>query len=55
VIDEVHFSNEGEWAVRTVAPNPTYTYDPSRLTFGNNCKLMTTWFQVHVALTPRRS
>ena len=24
----------GEWAVRTVAPNPTYTYDPSRLTFG---------------------
>jgi lipoprotein-anchoring transpeptidase ErfK/SrfK len=25
---------EGEWAVRTVAPNPTYTYDPSRLTFG---------------------
>jgi len=25
---------EGDWAVRTVAPNPTYTYDPSRLTFG---------------------
>jgi lipoprotein-anchoring transpeptidase ErfK/SrfK len=25
---------EGEWAVRTVASNPTYTYDPSRLTFG---------------------
>ena len=25
---------EGEWAVRTVAPSPTYTYDPSRLTFG---------------------
>ncbi|MFT4253600.1 MAG: L,D-transpeptidase [Caulobacter sp.] len=24
----------GEWAVRTVAPRPTYTYDPSRLTFG---------------------
>jgi lipoprotein-anchoring transpeptidase ErfK/SrfK len=24
----------GEWAVRTVAPNPTYTFDPSRLTFG---------------------
>jgi lipoprotein-anchoring transpeptidase ErfK/SrfK len=24
----------GTWAVRTVAPNPTYTYDPSRLTFG---------------------
>ena len=25
---------EGDWAVRAVAPNPTYTYDPSRLTFG---------------------
>ncbi len=25
---------EGDWAVRTTAPNPTYTYDPSRLTFG---------------------
>ena len=25
----------GEWAVRAVAPRPTYTYDPSRLTFGN--------------------
>ena len=25
---------EGDWAVRTIAPNPTYTYDPSRLTFG---------------------
>ena len=25
---------DGEWAVRTTAPNPTYTYDPSRLTFG---------------------
>ena len=24
----------GEWAVRTIAPNPTYTYDPTRLTFG---------------------
>jgi lipoprotein-anchoring transpeptidase ErfK/SrfK len=24
----------GEWAVRAVALNPTYTYDPSRLTFG---------------------
>ena len=24
----------GEWAVRTVATNPTYTYDPTRLTFG---------------------
>jgi lipoprotein-anchoring transpeptidase ErfK/SrfK len=25
---------DGDWEVRTVAPNPTYTYDPSRLTFG---------------------
>jgi lipoprotein-anchoring transpeptidase ErfK/SrfK len=25
---------EGEWEVRAVAPNPTYTYDPARLTFG---------------------
>ena len=25
----------GEWAVRTIAPNPTWTYDPSRLTFGD--------------------
>lgn len=25
----------GEWAVRTVAPAPTWTYDPSRLTFGD--------------------
>jgi len=25
---------EGEWEVRATAPNPTYTYDPSRLTFG---------------------
>lgn len=24
----------GTWAVNTVAPRPTYTYDPSRLTFG---------------------
>ncbi len=24
----------GEWAVRTLAPHPTYTFDPSRLTFG---------------------
>jgi lipoprotein-anchoring transpeptidase ErfK/SrfK len=24
----------GDFAVRTVAPNPTYTYDPTRLTFG---------------------
>jgi lipoprotein-anchoring transpeptidase ErfK/SrfK len=25
----------GEWAVRTVAPSPTWTYDPSRLNFGD--------------------
>jgi lipoprotein-anchoring transpeptidase ErfK/SrfK len=25
----------GQWAVKSVAPNPTYTYDPSRLSFGN--------------------
>ena len=25
----------GLWAVRSVVSNPTYTYDPSRLTFGN--------------------
>ncbi len=25
---------QGDWAVRAVASNPTYTYDPSRLTFG---------------------
>jgi lipoprotein-anchoring transpeptidase ErfK/SrfK len=25
---------EGDWAVRTVAPNPTFTYDPTRLTYG---------------------
>jgi lipoprotein-anchoring transpeptidase ErfK/SrfK len=25
---------DGEWAVRAVAPNPTYTFDPSRLSFG---------------------
>ncbi len=24
----------GEWAVRTLAPRPSYTFDPSRLTFG---------------------
>jgi lipoprotein-anchoring transpeptidase ErfK/SrfK len=24
----------GQWAVRSVVPNPNYTYDPSRLTFG---------------------
>jgi lipoprotein-anchoring transpeptidase ErfK/SrfK len=24
----------GEWAVRTIAPNPTWTFDPTRLTFG---------------------
>ncbi len=26
----------GEWAVRDVAPDPTYTFDPTRLTFGNS-------------------
>jgi lipoprotein-anchoring transpeptidase ErfK/SrfK len=26
---------EGKWAVRTIAPNPTYTYDPTRLTYGD--------------------
>ncbi|HEY0650940.1 L,D-transpeptidase [Phenylobacterium sp.] len=25
----------GEWAVRTIAPEPTWTYDPSRLNFGD--------------------
>jgi len=25
---------DGEWAVRTLAPAPAYTYDPARLTFG---------------------
>lgn len=25
----------GEWAVRTIAPQPTWTYDPSRLNFGD--------------------
>jgi len=25
----------GQWAVRAVAPRPDYTYDPSRLTFGD--------------------
>lgn len=25
----------GEWAVRTVAPRPTWTYDPARLNFGD--------------------
>jgi lipoprotein-anchoring transpeptidase ErfK/SrfK len=25
----------GEWAVRTIAPAPTWTYDPSRLSFGD--------------------
>ncbi len=28
----------GDWAVNTVAPNPTYTYDPKRLTFGDTTK-----------------
>ena len=31
----------GEWAVRTLAPAPTYTYDPSRLTFGKPTKKLT--------------
>lgn len=31
----------GEWAVRTLAPAPTYTYDPSRLTFGRPKKKLT--------------
>ncbi|MDB5432713.1 MAG: ErfK/YbiS/YcfS/YnhG family protein [Caulobacter sp.] len=25
---------DGEWAVRAVAPHPTYTFDPTRLTYG---------------------
>jgi lipoprotein-anchoring transpeptidase ErfK/SrfK len=32
---------DGEWAVRTLAPAPTYTYDPSRLTFGKPTKKLT--------------
>ena len=28
----------GVWAVKAVAPHPTYTYDPSRLTFGDAAK-----------------
>ena len=28
----------GQWAVKAVAPNPTYTYDPKRLTFGDASK-----------------
>jgi lipoprotein-anchoring transpeptidase ErfK/SrfK len=32
---------EGDWAVRTLAPAPTYTYDPSRLTFGKPTKKLT--------------
>lgn len=31
----------GEWAVRTVAPDPTWTYDPKRLTFGDKADKMT--------------
>lgn len=31
----------GEWAVRTLAPAPTYTYDPTRLTFGKPTKKLT--------------
>jgi lipoprotein-anchoring transpeptidase ErfK/SrfK len=32
---------DGDWAVRTLAPAPTYTYDPSRLTFGKPTKKLT--------------
>jgi lipoprotein-anchoring transpeptidase ErfK/SrfK len=28
----------GAWAVKAVAPNPDYTYDPKRLTFGDTSK-----------------
>ena len=28
----------GEWAVNTVAPNPTWNYDPKRLTFGDKTR-----------------
>ena len=28
----------GEWAVNTIAPRPTWTYDPSRLNFGDKSK-----------------
>lgn len=28
----------GQWAVRAVAPDPSYTYDPKRLTFGDASK-----------------
>ena len=31
----------GEWEVATVAPAPTYTYDPSRLSFGKAKKKLT--------------
>jgi lipoprotein-anchoring transpeptidase ErfK/SrfK len=31
----------GEWAVRTIAPNPTWSYDPKRLTFGKAVDKMT--------------
>lgn len=31
----------GEWAVRTVATDPTWTYDPKRLTFGEKTDKMT--------------
>jgi lipoprotein-anchoring transpeptidase ErfK/SrfK len=29
---------DGEWEVRTIAPNPTWSYDPKRLTFGDTSK-----------------
>ncbi len=28
----------GDWAVKSVSPNPNYTYDPKRLTFGDASK-----------------
>jgi lipoprotein-anchoring transpeptidase ErfK/SrfK len=31
----------GEWAVRSVAKRPDYTYDPARLTFGKSKKVLT--------------
>lgn len=31
----------GKWAVRTIAPNPTWSYDPKRLTFGKGGETQT--------------
>lgn len=31
----------GEWEVRAIAPNPTWTFDPTRLTFGKEKKKLT--------------